>query len=44
LNGQLGNANFIERAPVEKVNEIRERVAEIETQSKALKQNLEALK
>jgi valyl-tRNA synthetase len=44
LNGQLSNANFIERAPVEKVQEIRERVSEIETQSAALKQNLETLK
>ncbi|HEX8637883.1 MAG TPA: class I tRNA ligase family protein, partial [Pyrinomonadaceae bacterium] len=44
LNGQLSNANFVERAPVEKVGEIRERVAEIETQSKVLKQNLEAFK
>ncbi len=44
LNGQLSNANFIERAPVEKVEEIRDRVAEIETQTMALKLNLEALK
>ncbi|MCY7375560.1 MAG: valine--tRNA ligase [Pyrinomonadaceae bacterium] len=43
LNGQLSNANFIERAPPEKVDEIRERVAGIETQTKTLKQNLEAL-
>ncbi len=44
LNGQLGNANFVERAPTEKVEEIRNRVAEIETQTGALKLNLEALK
>ena len=44
LNGQLGNANFVERAPAEKVREIRDRVAEIETQAAALRQNLEALK
>jgi len=44
LNGQLSNANFVERAPVEKVQEIRDRVAEIETQIMALKQNLEVLK
>jgi valyl-tRNA synthetase len=44
LYGQLSNANFVERAPVEKVQEIRERVSEIETQSAALKQNLAALK
>jgi valyl-tRNA synthetase len=44
LNGQLSNANFVERAPVEKVQEIRDRVAEIETQVLTLRQNLEALK
>ncbi len=44
LNGQLSSANFVERAPVEKVQEIRDRVAEIETQTLTLKQNLEALK
>ncbi|MBA3784842.1 MAG: class I tRNA ligase family protein, partial [Acidobacteria bacterium] len=43
LNGQLSSANFVERAPVEKVQEIRDRVAEIETQVIVLKQNLEAL-
>jgi valyl-tRNA synthetase len=43
LNGQLSNANFVERAPVEKVREIRDRVAEIETQTVTLKQNLESL-
>ena len=43
LNGQLANASFIERAPPEKVDGIRERVTEIETQVKTLKQNLEAL-
>ncbi|HEY0659636.1 MAG TPA: valine--tRNA ligase [Pyrinomonadaceae bacterium] len=44
LSSQLSNANFVERAPTEKVGEIRERVVEIETHSKALRQNLEALK
>ena len=44
LEKQLSNANFVERAPQEKVQELRDRVAEIETQTKALKQNLEALK
>jgi valyl-tRNA synthetase len=43
LNAQLSNASFVERAPQEKVDEIRERVAEIETQVIVLKQNLEAL-
>ncbi len=44
LNGQLSNANFVDRAPVEKVQEIRDRVAEIDGQVITLKQNLEALK
>jgi valyl-tRNA synthetase len=44
LKGQLANANFIDRAPSEKVQEIRDRVAEIETQVITLRQNLEALK
>jgi valyl-tRNA synthetase len=44
LEKQLANENFVERAPAEKVEEIRARVAEIQTQSKALTQNLEALK
>ncbi len=44
LNKQLSNQNFIERAPTEKVQEIRERVAEIKSQVLTLRQNLEALK
>jgi valyl-tRNA synthetase len=44
LQKQLSNQNFVERAPAEKVREIRDRVAEIETQTKTLRQNLEALK
>jgi valyl-tRNA synthetase len=44
LKGQLSNANFVERAPSEKVQEIRDRVAEIETQVSALRQNLDALR
>ncbi|MEP6903863.1 MAG: valine--tRNA ligase, partial [Actinomycetota bacterium] len=44
LSSQLSNANFVDRAPAEKVQEIRDRVAEIETQVTALRQNLEALK
>ncbi len=43
LNGQLSNANFVEKAPVEKVNELRERKVEIEQQVKTLNNNLEAL-
>ncbi|MGI9035425.1 MAG: valine--tRNA ligase [Pyrinomonadaceae bacterium] len=44
LEKQLSNTNFVERAPAEKVQEIRRRAGEIETQTKALTQNLEALK
>lgn len=44
LKGQLSNANFVERAPAEKVQEIRARVAEIDSQVLTLKQNLEALR
>jgi valyl-tRNA synthetase len=44
LQNQLSNRNFVERAPAEKVQGIRDRVAEIETQVTALRQNLEALK
>lgn len=44
LQNQLANENFIERAPAEKVEGIRNRVEEIETQVNTLKQNLEALK
>ena len=43
LNGQLSNQNFVERAPAEKVQELRDRHAEIEKQMKALRGNLEAL-
>jgi valyl-tRNA synthetase len=44
LQNQLSNANFVDKAPVEKVQGIRDRVAEIETQAAALRQNLMALK
>jgi valyl-tRNA synthetase len=43
LTGQLSNANFVERAPAEKVQELRERQVEIEQQTKILNANLEAL-
>jgi len=43
LTKQLANQNFVEKAPLEKVREIRERVSEIEQQTQALQQNLEAL-
>jgi valyl-tRNA synthetase len=43
LNGQLSNQNFVERAPVEKVQELRNREAEIEQQITTLQNNLEAL-
>jgi valyl-tRNA synthetase len=44
LQKQLSNQNFVDKAPEEKVREIRDRVAEIETQVKTLKQNLDALR
>ncbi len=44
LNGQLSNANFVERAPAEKVRELRERKSEIEQQTATLNTNLEALR
>ena len=43
VNGQLANQNFVERAPMEKVQELRDRQAEIDQQTKALKGNLGAL-
>ncbi|HEY0427087.1 MAG TPA: valine--tRNA ligase [Pyrinomonadaceae bacterium] len=44
LQKQLANQNFVERAPAEKVQEIRDRVAEITQQSATLRQNLDALR
>jgi valyl-tRNA synthetase len=43
LEAQLGNADFVARAPVEKVGELRARMTEIAQQRTALDQNLEAL-
>ena len=43
LNGQLSNETFVERAPAEKVRELRDRKDEIEQQTAALKLNIEAL-
>ncbi len=44
LDGQLANANFVDRAPAEKVAELRDRVADIEQRTKSLNQTIEALK
>jgi valyl-tRNA synthetase len=44
LGSQLANENFVNRAPADKVQAVRERVAEIETQLTALRENLETLK
>jgi valyl-tRNA synthetase len=44
LNGQLSNKNFVEKAPQEKVDELRERQEELVSQMETLNQNLEALK
>ena len=43
LDGQLSNANFVERAPAEKVDALRERSAELANQLATLNNNLEAL-
>ncbi len=43
LSGQLSNASFVEKAPPEKVAELRARKTEIEHQTATLKTNLEAL-
>lgn len=43
LEAQLGNPNFVERAPVERVNEVRARIAEIAQQSTQLQQTVENL-
>nr|MBP9664996.1 valine--tRNA ligase [Pyrinomonadaceae bacterium] len=43
LDGQLSNANFVERAPAEKVEALRERQAELTAQIGTLKTNLDAL-
>lgn len=43
LEAQLGNPNFVERAPVERVTEVRERIAAIAQQSSQLQQTVENL-
>ena len=43
LDGQLSNANFVDRAPAEKVTELRDRSIELESQIATLNNNLEAL-
>ena len=43
LDAQLSNANFIERAPAEKVQELRDRQGDLDTQISTLNNNLGAL-
>jgi valyl-tRNA synthetase len=43
LTEQLSNANFVDRAPADKVQELRDRSAELEKQIETLNNNLEAL-
>jgi len=43
LNGQLGSSDFVNRAPAEKVAELRDRVADIDRRTGALNQMVEAL-
>jgi valyl-tRNA synthetase len=42
LRGQLANENFVARAPAEKVAELRQRMADIEQRTGALRQSMEA--
>jgi valyl-tRNA synthetase len=44
LEGQLGNSDFVSRAPAEKVSELRARVDDIAQRTAALDEMLEALK
>jgi len=43
LDAQLANKNFVDRAPAEKVDALRERAIELESQIATLAENLEAL-
>lgn len=43
LDGQLANPSFVERAPAERVREVRERIAEIAQRRSQLKQTIENL-
>ena len=43
LNAQLSNKNFVDKAPAEKVDALRERLAELETQTATLNANLTSL-
>jgi valyl-tRNA synthetase len=43
LEAQLSNPNFVERAPAERVNEVRARIADIAQRSSQLRQTVENL-
>jgi valyl-tRNA synthetase len=43
LEAQLSNPNFVSRAPIERVNEVRDRIAAIAQQSSQLQQTVENL-
>jgi len=43
LEGQLSNANFVDRAPAEKVSELRERSLELDVQIATLETNIASL-
>ena len=43
LNGQLSNQNFVEKAPAEKVSELRDRQNEVRNQLETIRQNIDAL-
>ncbi len=44
IEAQLANPQFVERAPAEKVEELRQRAEDIRQRIKALEQMAEALK
>ncbi|HSK64665.1 MAG TPA: class I tRNA ligase family protein, partial [Pyrinomonadaceae bacterium] len=44
LEAQLSNPNFVERAPAERVNEVRARIADIAQRSSQLRQTVENLR
>jgi valyl-tRNA synthetase len=43
LETQLSNPNFVERAPAERVNEVKDRIADIAQRSSQLQQTVESL-
>jgi len=44
IPAELGNSDFVARAPAEKVEELRTRIADIAQRAAAMEQMMEALK